>query len=554
MYRVFLVDDEPFILEGLHGIIDWREHGLEISGQASNGLDALAALEKDGADILITDITMPKMNGLELIKRLKASHSGMKFIVLSGYNEFDFVKCGISLGIENYLLKPVNIQELLSTLANTCEKLDTSKFQESIEKKDGSILRDNILYRWATNRIAPLELRERSRILQLSLEFNYYTACIARIAPEFPETVILSPTVAPYTPATLPEGAVSQEAAAPQDSDWAIRCTDIFESCCSLVGQDRSRMCFSTLDGDIGLIFGAEDQESGNAALWESLDKINSCLGHFPGLDYFITAGDFQEGFGNLHKSYANASKMQDYRLISPNCRIRYYGDSDRHGEQAGAVCKIDYAQFSKLLLSKNREAVASFIADVFAALRNNPGVTPAFVQNCCMELVFRLNRTLESLDYNITGDYGELFRSMIKMHSLEQLERLVAGIADNAVNCFITGDSKVSPVIRQVLSYIGKHYMDELSLKTLGYELNINPVYLGQLFQRETGQLFNEYVNMFKLQKAQQLLLNTNMKAIDISRLVGFTDPNYFFRLFKKYVGVSPTELRTCRNTAAVQ
>jgi two-component system response regulator YesN len=92
------------------------------------------------------------------------------------------------------------------------------------------------------------------------------------------------------------------------------------------------------------------------------------------------------------------------------------------------------------------------------------------------------------------------------------------------------------------------------MSLKTLGYELNINPVYLGQLFQRETGQLFNEYVNMFKLQKAQQLLLNTNMKAIDISRLVGFTDPNYFFRLFKKYVGVSPTELRTCRNTAAVQ
>lgn len=529
MYKVFLVDDEPFILEGLRNIINWQDFGLEISGQAANGLDACSILEREKADILITDITMPKMNGLDLIKNLKAMDSNIKFIVLSGYNEFDFVKAGIALGIENYLLKPINVQELLSTLANTCEKLESSKFKEIIEKKDNNILKDNILYRWVTNKIASMELRERSRILQISLEHNYYNACIVKIAP------------------TQMEGDSSA------DAEWVSRFPEIFESCCSLVGQSESQMCFSNPDGEVVLVFGVDSIETGKPFIHEKLDEMERSVSCMPGLDVFITMGDFQAGFMNLYKSYANAKKMQDYRLVSPWVRIYYYDETNQCKDSDISCSKVDYQQFSKLLLSKNKDAVSAFISNVFVNLNSSPGMTPSYIQNCCMEMVININRTLENFDYNVIGnDYRELFNSMIEMHTLAQLESLMRNIADNALNCFITGDNKVSPIIKQVLNYINKHYTDELSLKTLGYELNINPVYLGQLFQKETGQLFNEYINIFKMQKAQQLLLNTNLKAIDISRRVGFSDPNYFFKQFKKYVGVSPTELRSCKNAEA--
>ena len=362
MYKVFLVDDEPFILEGLQNIICWKDYGLEISGHAVNGLDALCILERDKADILITDITMPKMNGLDLIKGLKVMHSDMKFIVLSGYNEFEFVKAGISLGIENYLLKPINVQELLSTLANTCEKLESSKSKEIIEKKDTNILKDNILYRWATNKIASLELRERSCILQISLEHNYYNACIIKIVPSHTED----------------DSSI--------DMEWSSQLPEIFESCCSMVGQNGSQMCFCNPDDEVVVIFGVDSIESGKACIHEKLDAIGKSIRSIPSLDAFITAGDFQSGFMNLYKSYANAKKMQEYRLLS-SCGSIYYYDETHQGKDSDISCsKVDYQQFSKLLLSKNKDAVSAFIGSIFTKLKSSPGITPSYIQNCCME------------------------------------------------------------------------------------------------------------------------------------------------------------------------
>ena len=117
-------------------------------------------------------------------------------------------------------------------------------------------------------------------------------------------------------------------------------------------------------------------------------------------------------------------------------------------------------------------------------------------------------------------------------------------------LNRFSSVDQKKSPVIKQVLNYINLHYQDELSLKMLGSMFNVNSTYLCQLFQKETGYLFSDYVNRFKIEKARQMLLNTNLRAIEISKKSGFSDPNYFFKQFKKYVGVSPRELRNFKKS----
>ena len=139
------VDDEPLIAQGLATIVDWQDYDLHVSGSANDGLQALERLKEEPVDLLITDIMMPRMNGLELIKKVKEMHPCTKFIVLSGYEEFEYVKVGITLGIQNYILKPINIEELEATIKHIRGDWEREELKRFRSEEDWKILRDNIL-------------------------------------------------------------------------------------------------------------------------------------------------------------------------------------------------------------------------------------------------------------------------------------------------------------------------------------------------------------------------------------------------------------------------
>ena len=147
MYKVLIADDEPFILEGLADLINWEEHGLQIAGLVSNGLDAKNIVDSSDIDILITDNRMPRMDGIELIKYIAQTEKNIKFIILSGYNDFEYVKEAAKIGIENYLLKPVDEKELISTLINTVDKIENEIYKKKELQQGYNILRDNIHFR-----------------------------------------------------------------------------------------------------------------------------------------------------------------------------------------------------------------------------------------------------------------------------------------------------------------------------------------------------------------------------------------------------------------------
>lgn len=181
MYKVMIVDDELLILDGLKKLIDWEKLGLNIVNTAVNGEDAVEKFISNPVDIIITDINMPKMNGLKLIKNIKNINSKTKFIILSGYDEFEYAKEAIPLGIENYILKPINEEELESTLKNTIDKLDSNLELPILEEEKLRILKDNILYRWINGDISSYELKEREFILGISLDFSKYLVSILKL-------------------------------------------------------------------------------------------------------------------------------------------------------------------------------------------------------------------------------------------------------------------------------------------------------------------------------------------------------------------------------------
>lgn len=214
---------------------------------------------------------------------------------------------------------------------------------------------------------------------------------------------------------------------------------------------------------------------------------------------------------------------------------------------------QIDYDTFSSLLSSGNKKKVFEFIDKTFAAINNNSSTTPSFIINCSIEMIIYINKTLNSFEFAkipTVPDYKKLFSILFNIPTISQLKDYVKKIAADSIDSFISEDSKMSPVIRQVLNYIKAHPDKDLSLKTLGPLFNIHPVYLGQLFQKETSIAFSEYVIKLKIDKAKQLLLETNMKVGEIAEKIGYSNTSYFFIQFKKCTGISPSDYRKSYTT----
>ncbi|NOV00976.1 response regulator transcription factor [Paenibacillus planticolens] len=503
MFRVFIVDDEPFIIEGLYDIIDWAEAGLEIVGHASNGQKALDALKETSVDILLTDISMPVMNGLTLIREARTVHPGLLFIVLSGFDDFSYLKEGMMLGIENYLLKPINIKELKATLNNAVEKLNTFKETRLVQAYSKQVLKDNTLHRWLTHQIAPLEFYERAELLGINLDRAYMVASVLRTESDASET---------------------------------------FESISTRVESCDWLTSFFDLDGDIVLLAAMDDADLGRQELTQLLRQLQDGM---PDRPLRITIGSVEHLPEQAGQSYAAAKKAQEYFWIYPELQL--IDDHDlavREGNPKANFSLIDWPAYAKLIVAKDGANLCQLIQSDLKRIQSLPGITPQDFQDIAFEMVIHFKMELKAIRHSEEPEvYNQAFHQIRNAVTLEDLEKAILDIAETTVGLLIS-DVR-SPIVQQVLKYIQQSYAEELSLKMLGALYNIHPVYLGQLFHKEINESFTEYINRYRIEKAKELLKTTNAKVLVIAKDVGYWEVGYFYKQFKKYVGISPTDYR---------
>ena len=500
MYRVVIVDDEPFIIEGLYYIIDWSSLGLEIVGHAPNGQAALELLSERGADILVTDISMPVMGGLELIDKARELYPELKIVVLSGYNEFDYLKQAMRSGIENYLLKPVNVEELRATMAGTVEKLRAGT-TERWSDEDIDILRNTIVYRWLTGAIAPGELRERAATLDLPIAAAYYLAVMIR-----------------------------WEQAGEMDYEQVKQ-----------VVSGSATLVLPNLTGEIVALYVSETAEDLKAMALAQLKPLLTELGS----PAHLALGTVAEGARQVHVSYDHAVSAADYAMVKPLGGVLDYealkrreSSSDEHQE------KLDWDSYARLIPLRDKEQLASHITEDFTRMLVQPGITPATMRNVAVELIVRFKTELQTLRNMEEPElYQEEMLLAANSTSVATLIKTVQEVAVQTVDALVKAVR--SPVIDQVLARVAADYREPLSLKTLGKEYKIHPVYLGQLFHKEMKESFTEYLNKYRIDTAKMLLRSSNSKVQEIAQEVGYWETGYFYKQFKKYVGVSPMDYR---------
>lgn len=500
MYKVFIVDDEPFIIEGLYDAVDWSGFGLEIVGHAENGKEALDKLKDVPADILITDISMPVMTGLELIAAARQIRPELKVIILSGFDDFAYLKEAMRLGIENYLLKPINLQELEETLSGTIGKLNARRAHYMLDEYDISILRSNILYRWLTGKIQQEELAERASLLDLRLDQPYVMVSVLR------------------SPSVKLEEALKQ-----------------------LVEREENVFYLIDYDGDYVVIFTMDDPETDKPRAIRLLQEVREqCFGE----EICISLGSIQ-GLQTHHTdSYRHAKEAQEYFLVLQQPSYVDYIDIQERKEKTSNTFSWYWPDYAKGIAARDKNALFLKIDSDFEELREMPGMAPGVLQSAAVELIIRFKMELSDIQYGAAPDFVKTTLERI-MESVS-IEDLIAAVKDGIGGLVDALNSDIkSPVIQQMLHHIHQSYDEDLSLKVLGAQYHIHPVYLGHLFHKETGESFTEYINRYRIERAKDLLRTTPMKVQDIARKVGYWETGYFYKQFKKYVGLSPRDFK---------
>ncbi|MGL5315353.1 MAG: response regulator transcription factor [Peptostreptococcaceae bacterium] len=490
MYSVYLLDDEPFILEGLKYIVPWDEYGFEIVGCASNGEDGLQEILNKNIDLIITDIMMPKMTGLELMENLNQHNYDTNVIVLSAFQEFDYAKKAIHMGAENYLLKPIDTDELSDNLKKVYKKL---KEKEKLYFNN-NIARNNSL----VEVIREKNIKTEEELITLGINIKNEKYCVAILELE--------------------------------NSQKDIK---------SILGD--------AIDGE-EIIYGIESKSKALLIIDEQehsviIDKLtilkNKLIEMSEGIIY-ISLGKCINSINELYISYDTAKSVSEYKIVYPNISwIKEYKDPCENKN----IHHMEFEELKKVLMDKDFSNTSLCVSKMFKTIKENESLTPMQIKIKAIEVFLSVYNHFNETKL-IKGMHAYL-ENAINKSTVDEIELEVINMIKYMQSKLEQAENSISPVILKLLQYIEEGYKDDLNLKEISDNLNINSIYLGQLFQKETGVLFSDYINNFRINKSKDLLINTSLKASEIGELVGYANKNYFYRKFKDIVGITPSEWR---------
>lgn len=506
MYRIMLVDDESSVLKGLSELLDWSASDAEVVASASGGQEALSLLRKVPVQILITDICMPEMDGLTLIREARALNPALRCIVVSAHDEFEYVRRALTLGVENYLLKPINAGELAETLATTIENIERAGPSEAMSPEEAAF-RNNILDRWANSSIQDFELAERAALLQISLDAREYLALVS----------------VPVTCSGV-DGRLSVSAPAMEAMKR------------SLIEAGFGADVFIDRHANLAAILHGEGLQSHREALQAALKKVRECSGR-----PFTAAGPAVPSAYLLDASYRCAYSLLPLRHLEPDAPFAWCGDYP----MAGAFASAEMLAFEQAL------EIPEASAAMDAAARGVTGRAPrTFAQSLKQMMPYEL-KLLACFDDSMHKATPVPECVLRQLRALPMCADSAAAFAlfgaavGDAARELKSRQGEVHPVVRRVLDIVNASFDKDLSLKVVADQVNMHPSYFGQLFREETGQLFNDYLTSLRLKKARSMLAGTGKKIGEVSAAVGIAQQSYFNRLFKKEYGITPMEYR---------
>ena len=535
MLKVFLVEDEVVMRNGIKNNIPWEQEGFEFAGEASDGELAYPLIKKEKPDILITDIRMPFMDGLELSRLVKKELPQIKIIILSGYNEFDYAKTAINIGVTDYLLKPISSAKLLEAVKKVAAMIEKEQDNVRLMQRYEKEMEENILQEkhklWgalASNRLSTIELLEKGQRLGIDFTASAYRVFLFKLM---------------------------QEGDATGCSEELIRAS---EKVNDLSGKWKHVLSFDRSPEGWAFLLKGENEEEVENAFTEVKKELTDLVADYPRVEYFGGIGNVVHRIGDIQISYKEAAKAFSSRFFMEPNQI---ADSTKQVTvQSGADDKIDVSKMlpkkrehelvEKFFKNGTGEEVDTFLDELFHSIGEQNCKSLLYRQYVVMDLYFCAADFLGSMEIDtdsLPEECRDINRIVEKAVSAEELRRQIGTLFSETMQLRDShSKKKYSRLLEDAKSFIDENYKhDDMSLNTVAAQVNISPSYFSTIFSNEMGQTFVEYLTRVRLEKAKELLMCSTMRTAEIGYEVGYKDAHYFSYIFKKVVGCSPKEYR---------
>lgn len=483
MYRVMIVDDERLIREGLRGLIDWPSHGFEVVAVAADGVEALELLGQTPVDLVVADIRMPRMDGLEFLETLRSQGEGVRFLVLSGFAEFEYAQRASALRIDGYLLKPVDEGELAKRLAEVRRQLDAAQFSALTLVRGADRVPEAYAWgKWQVVLLAPLSASGQTLVLDPETDRRLRQTCRDK---GWGEVFVQPPLVGLLLKQVYPGGR----------------------------NLDR-------LARDFAAVFGADVPL------------------------FAAAAGDVVTEPAAVVASHRCAFDLLQKRFFSRPCSIAWPNESTSLRPDAAPTPDLDgLSERLALALEAGHPAVRNVLVAAGHALAA-AGVEEAVKEGYSRIISGAVERYLghearsSTLRARTTAWIADLWRQPF----LATLIDFLVGHLESLMAKERGPDT--AGLAQKMIDLIEARYAENLKLEALAEVFHYNSAYLGKLFRSKTGEYFNTYLDQVRVRHAQDLL-KEGLKVYQVAELVGYKYVDYFHAKFKKYTGVSPSQYK---------
>ena len=547
MLKIFLAEDEVIVRETIKRMIPWEDLGFELVGEAADGEMALPLLLRQKPDLLITDIKMPFMDGLTLAKVAKKEIPGLKVVILSGYDDFNYAKQAINIGVEDYLLKPITKNALIERLTEIRSRYEHEKTQKEYYEKfhremqayEKNSIRD-FFEALVSGSMDMMEIYRRSEKLGLDIVAEAYNVLIFTMNCE--------------------EDFSGQREGY---SEWEAESLELLEA---FFSENTSAMLFRCNIFSYGVLIKGQK---------ETIEEnTRSCVSEIQRIldrkeqkrQWFVAAGEPVERLSQIQKSYYSASRAFSQRYLYDE-NILYYDEmasmekKNVTEDDSTYLQKVDVNALNPVILQKFLsngllEETENFVKDYFYAIGQEPLESLVFRNYVTLNVRFSVMSFLKEIGCD-TRTLEQEDTEDVLSESSKSLENAIA-YAEKIISQAIAlrdqnSGNKNRSILKTAVDFIDSHYMEEdMSLNKAANAANVSANHFSALFSQNMGQTFIEYLTNLRMNKAKEYLRCTSMRSSEIAGEIGYKDAHYFSYLFKKTQGMTPSDYRKAREDKA--
>ncbi|WP_088102738.1 response regulator [Halalkalibacter urbisdiaboli] len=511
MNKVVIVDDEMFVRKGIINLIDWNKLGYEVVGEADNGEDAIKIINDLKPDVVITDIRMPVVDGLELIKKVKKMNEHINFIIISGYNDFSYAQQAVRYGVFDFILKPVDKEEFEEVLENLADYIMKEKKQQL---KSENALAETMFTSLLGNQFNESDIVRWSSLLNVTDSTALYY-CICEVNNVFPE-----------------------------DDIEKLKQT-LSETVQFVIGENQ-QLLFEQEKNIYGLLITPKHLKAFQGNIKILVDRIQDSLLRKLPKPITLYVSECFLGLPSLKQGYDTASLLRKYKFIFCEGKPLYYESLKKIQLSYSEMNHELYQALMEQIEEGRTTEIIQTVEGIFAKFKDDHVSNEAVVTsiNRCIygiiQTITSMSDKEETISQNIITQWESCNLTptyLKKLFTDFVLEG--SSIIHNLRKNNLKGD------IHKIKTYVELNYDQNISLKSIAKKYYMNPVYMGQLFKKTFGVYFKEFLLTKRIEEAKKLLRKTDLRVYEVAQKVGFGSTDYFVTQFEKMTKMTPTEYR---------